>query len=143
MARLHPQFSIAQDLWEALAHGDAVQLRAVLSPKVQLRIYGGGALGGTFIGIDAVLDVLASLGDLTDELRSDLLDIFANDRGAVLRTRLEARRGSQELRVEQLVVLVIEDDRVVQMTSVTSDQEQSNRFWKAAPSRDGDAPRLD
>jgi hypothetical protein len=81
--------------------------------------------------------------DLTDELRFDLIDIFVNDRGAVLRTRLEARRGSQELRVEQLLMLMIEGGRIVQMTSVTNDQDQSNRFWKATPSRAGETPRSD
>jgi ketosteroid isomerase-like protein len=142
VAKVHPHFWVAQKLWDAVAHGDAAQLRAILSPKIQWRIYGEGDLAGSFIGIDAALDVLASMGDLADELRFDLIDIFVNDRGAVLRTRLEARRGSQELRVEQLVVLTIEGDRILQMMSVTNDQDQSNRFWKAAPSRAGEAPRL-
>lgn len=143
MTKAHPHFATAQKLWDAVAHGDAAQLRAILSPKIQWRTYGGGDLAGNFVGIDAVLDVLASVGDLTDELRSDLIDIFVNDRGAVLRTRLEVRRGSQELRVEQLVVLTIEGGRVVQMTSVTNDQDQSSRFWKAAPSRTDEAPQSD
>jgi ketosteroid isomerase-like protein len=142
VAKVHPHFWIAQKLWDGVAHGDAAQLRAILSPKIQWRIYGGGDLAGNYVGIDAVLDVLASVGDLTDEFRSDLIDIFVNDRGAVLRTRLEARRGSQELRVEQLVVLTVEGDRILQMMSVTNDRDQSDRFWKAAPSRTGEAPRL-
>ncbi len=143
MAKVHPHFSIAQKLWDAVAQGDAAQLRTILSPKIQWRAYGGGDLAGNFVGVDAVLDVLASVGDLTDELRSEIIDIFVNDRGAVLRTRLEARRGSQELRVEQLLVLTIKDGRILQMMSVTNDQEQSSRFWKAAPSRAGEAPHLD
>lgn len=137
---IHPHFAIAQRLWDAVAHGDAAQLRAILSPKIQWRTYGGGDLAGTFVGIDAALDMLASVGDLTDELRSDLVDIFVNDRGAVLRTRVEARRGSQELNVEQLVVLTIEGGQIVQMMSVTNDQAQSHRFWKVTPSRSGEKP---
>ena len=137
---MHPHFAIAQRLWDAVAHGDAAQLRAILSPKIQWRTYGGSDLAGTFVGIDAALDVLASVGDLTDDLRSDLIDIFVNDRGAVLRTRVEAHRGSQELKVEQLVVLTIEGDQIVQMMSVTNDQAQSDRFWKGTPSRSGETP---
>ena len=143
MTKVHPHFATAQKLWDAVAHGDAAQLRAILSPKVQWRTYGGGDLAGNFVGIDAALDVLASVGDLTDELRSDLIDIFVNDRGAVLWTRLEARRGSQELRVEQLVVLTIEDGQIVQIMSVTNDQEQSSRFWKARLNRTDETPRSD
>lgn len=141
MARVHPHFAIAQRLWDAVAHGDAAGLRALLSPKIQWRTYGGGDLAGTFVGVDAALDVLASVGDLTDELRSDLIDIFVNDRGAVLRTRVEARRGTHELHVEQLIVLTIDGDQIVQMMSVTNDQEQSNRFWKAERSSAGQGPR--
>ena len=143
MATVHPHSSTAQKLWDAVAHGDAAQLRGILSPKIQWRTYGGGDLAGNFVGIDAALDVLASVGDLTDEFRSDLIDIYVNDRGAVLRTRLEARRGSQELRVEQLVVLTIEGGRIVQMMSVTNDQDQSNRFWKATPGRADEALQSD
>ena len=141
MARVHPNFLIAQKLWDAVAHGDAAGLRALLSPKIQWRTYGGGDLAGTFVGIDAALDVLASVGDLTDDLRSDLIDIFVNDRGAVLRTRVEARRGSHELHVEQLFVLTIDGGRIVQMMSVTNDQEQSSRFWRAKRSYTDEAPR--
>jgi len=143
VAKVHPHFATAQKLWEAVAHGDAAQLRAILSPKIQWRTYGGSDLAGNFVGIDAALDVLASVGDLTDELRSDLIDIFVNDRGAVLWTRLEARRGSQELNVEQLVVLTIEGGQIVQMMSVTNDQDQSNRFWKATPGWADEALRSD
>jgi ketosteroid isomerase-like protein len=139
--RNHPNFSAAQKFWEAVAFGDASQLRAILSPKIQWRTHGAGDLTGTFVGIDAVLDLLASAGDLADELRSDLIDIFVNDRGAVLRSRLEAHRGSEKLSVEQLLILAIEGGRVAQVTSVSNDQIQSNRFWKATPSPAGDAPR--
>ena len=135
MTTTHPHFKIAHELWDALAHGDAAKLREFLSPKVQWRTFGGRDPGGTYVGIDAALDVLASIGDLADELRSDLIDIFVNDRGAVLWTRVQARRGADELRVEQLVVLTIEDGQIVRIMSVTNDQAQSNRFWKATPDR--------
>jgi hypothetical protein len=79
--------------------------------------------------------VLASIGDLADELRTDLIDIFVNDRGAVLWTKVHARRGADELRVEQLVILTIEGGQIVRIMSVTNDQAQSNRFWNATPGR--------
>jgi ketosteroid isomerase-like protein len=143
VAKVHPHFEIAHELWDAVAHGDAAKLREILSPKVQWRNYGGGDLAGTFVGIDAVFDLLASLGDLTDELRSDLTDIFVNDRGAVLWLRVQARRGLDELRVERLVILTIEDGHIVQIVSVTNDQVQSDRFWKATPGRADQALRSD
>jgi ketosteroid isomerase-like protein len=141
VVRNRPNFSAAQKFWEAVAFGDASQLRTILSPRIQWRSHGAGDLTGTFVGIDAVLDLLASAGDLADELRSDLIDIFVNDRGAVLRSRLEARRGSEKLSVEQLLILAIEGGRVAQVTSVSNDQIESNRFWRATPSRAGDALR--
>lgn len=131
----HPHFSIAQRFWEAVASGDARQLQEILSPKIQWRSYGAGDLTGIFVGVDAVLDLLASAGDIADELRSDLIDIFVNDRGAVLRFIVEANRGSDELHIEQLLVLAIEENRVVQATSVPTGQGQSNQFWTAREKR--------
>jgi ketosteroid isomerase-like protein len=141
VARVHPHIAIAQKLWDAVAHGDAAGLRGILSPKIEWRTYGGGGFAGTFVGIDAALDRLASMGDLTDELRSDLIDIFVNDRGAVLWTRVEARRGSERLHVEQLIVLTIEGDQIVRIMSVTNDQDQSKRFWNAERSHADEAAR--
>jgi len=127
----HKNISIGERLWEAVAAGDAAGFRDLLSPEIRWRSHGTGDITGIFVGIDAVLDYMASAGDLVDKLRSDLIDIFVNDRGAVLWYVVEANRGEKELHSEQFLLLEIEDDRVVRGTVVPASQQQTNSFWRA------------
>jgi ketosteroid isomerase-like protein len=122
--------SIGERLWEAIAAGDAEGFREILSPEIRWRSHGTGDITGIFVGVDAVLDYLASAGDLVDKLRSDLIDIFASDRGVVLWYVVEANRGERELHSEQLLLLEIEGDRVVRGTVIPVSQQQTNRFWR-------------
>lgn len=126
----YKNISIGERLWEAVAAGDAAVFRELLSPEIRWRSHGTGDITGIFVGVDAVLDYMASAGDLVDKLRSDLIDIFVNDRGVVLWYVVEANRGEKELHSEQLLLLEIEDDRVVRGTVIPVSQHQTNRFWK-------------
>ena len=88
----HPNTEFATTLWDAVALGDADSVRGLLADDVVWQAGGHHALSGMFEGPDAVLDYLARVGESTDELSTELIDIFANDRGAVVVYHLSARR---------------------------------------------------
>lgn len=125
--------AIGEQLWEAIAAGDAAKFSELVSPAIRWRSHGTGDITGIFVGVDGVLDYLASAGDLVDKLRSDLIDIFVNDRGAVLWYVVEANRGEKELHSEQLLLLEIEDERIVRGTVIPVSQHQANAFWTTTP----------
>lgn len=127
--------AIARELWDAIASADVAALKRVLSPKTIWRMPGRSPLAGTFEGVDAVLGLMAKVGELSDELDSILIDVFTNDDGAVLRYGIQARRGDKLLETEHLFMIRIEMGQVTEAVFAPVDQERYDRFWLDEPRR--------
>jgi ketosteroid isomerase-like protein len=124
---------VSHRLWNAICDGDPDGIRGILSPRIQWRSYGAGDLSGIFTGAEAVLDLLASAGDLVDEINSKLIDVFSSENGAVLRYTVDAYRGSKEIHLEHILVLEIRDELIVEAVSIPSEQKYSGAFWSLEP----------
>ena len=132
MSGEHPNVSLVRRLWEAGACGDADTICEIYSPDVVLRAHGAPApVVGEFKGIAEVLDFLARLGELVDDSRAELLEIYASDTGAVARYRSVATRGGKHLDLQYLYALTIERGRVVRATLVPMDQRRHEEFWRS------------
>jgi ketosteroid isomerase-like protein len=125
----HPHFVVARRLWDAIALGDAAALRLLLSEKSLWKLCGNSPLAGSYLGIDAILDFLARVGELTDDLRSDLLEIFVGDRGGVIRYRVQAVRGTQQLDTEHLFRFRVKEGRIVEAVFAPIDQYGYDEFF--------------
>ena len=125
----HPNIEFATGLWDAVALGDPDSVRAFLADDVVWQAGGQHALSGVFEGPDAVLDYLARVGERADELRTELIDIFANDRGAVVVYHLSARRELKRLETDLFLELEIREGELVRARSASFDQVASNEFW--------------
>jgi ketosteroid isomerase-like protein len=130
-AKPHPHLVIARHLWDGIATADVGLLREVLTSKCVWRMYGRSPLAGTYVGVDAILGFMAEVGERSDELQADLVDIFVSERGAVLRYAIEARRGTHALAIEHLLLTRIEHGRIVEAVFAPLDQEKYDRFWLA------------
>ncbi len=126
----HPNRVVARRFWEAAAAGDPEAILALFSPDTVWRALGDNPIAGEYHGPEKVLGYMARLGETVDELRSDLDDIFVSDRGAVIRYHVAARRGPKRLDGDYVMILVIEAGRILEVTVVPSDQQQSNAFWR-------------
>ena len=109
----HPHAMVVRRLWEAAARGDGVGVSEMYDAGAVLRAPGHCPMAGEFKGPDAILDYLGRMGEQVDDLRSELLDIYTSDAGAVIRYRTVADRGAQHLDMEFLYVIRIEHGRIV------------------------------
>lgn len=126
----HPNRAVARRFWEATAAGDPELIVSILSPDVVWRVHGEHSLAGEYHGPAKVLDYLARLGELVDELRSDLLDIYTSERGAVIQHRTTGRRGPKHLENDVFTILAVDGGRIVEGVVVAADQRISNEFWR-------------
>lgn len=125
----HPNSEFATALWDSVAEGDSEAVRGLLADEVVWHAGGHHALSGEFEGPDAVLDYLARVGESTDELSTELTDIFVNDRGAVVVYHLSARRELKRLETDLFLELEIREGKLARARSVSFDQVASNEFW--------------
>lgn len=131
----HDNLVIARKLWDAIAMGDAPVLRDLLSEKCTWRMPGSSALAGAYVGADAILGFMAHVGELADDLHSDLIDIFVSEEGAVLRYGIHAVRGSQRLDTEHLFTIRIECGRITGAVFAPIDQHEYDRFFTPGQAR--------
>lgn len=127
--REHKNFIVARKLWDAIAMVDVPALNELLSDKCTWRMPGSSPLAGCYVGADAILEFMAHVGELTDDLQSDLIDIYVSEEGAVLRYSVHAVRGSERLDTEHLFPIRIEDGRITGAVFSPVDQLEYDRFF--------------
>jgi ketosteroid isomerase-like protein len=125
----HRNAELARRLWLAIADGDADAIRELFSRTVVLHSYGHNPLSGDYHGPDGVLDYLALAGEESDELKSSLEGVYANDDGAILLFHVSARRGAKMLEMDFLLHLGIHRAKIGSMRVVPMDQHQNDHFW--------------
>jgi ketosteroid isomerase-like protein len=131
---MHRNEDVTRRMWTAVADGDSEALEEVLAPGVIWRSVGNNPLSGEYFGPSAVIEYMAKIGDLADELTSTLEEIFTNSNGAVALHRVQARRGPRSLDMEYVIRLRISDGQVVSALSIPIDQAANDEFWSDAAS---------
>jgi ketosteroid isomerase-like protein len=124
---------ITERLWNAIATADIAELGRVISPRAVWRMPGRSPQAGTYEGLDEILGFMAIAGELSDELESNLLEIFTNERGAVLRYAIHATRGDRVLDIQHLFMVKIKDGLIVEGVFAPIDQERYDDFWLDRP----------
>ena len=132
----HHNARVARRLWEAISRGDVEAFLALTSPDVVWRARGENPLALETKGQAATLEFLANAGDAVDDLRMQVLDIFASDRGAIVHYAMNAHRGPRSIAGELYLRLRMEGDRVAEAELIAADAAGNDAFW-----RDASAPR--
>jgi ketosteroid isomerase-like protein len=125
----HRNLEVANRLWHSIATADCDALRALFSPRIEWTSYGQGALSGHFYGTTAALDLMARCGELVDELSASLGDVYASEKGAIIRYRLRADHGPRHLDTEHLLILEIDEQRITGLVTIPMDQDANDRFF--------------
>ena len=113
----HPNALLAEAVWEAAARGDADALAGLLHDEVTWVAYGIRS-DEPRVGREAVLDFLAEVGEVADDLRSDLVDILVSGTRAAILLRLRVRRGDRTADTRVLLLCEIEDGRIREIRSL-------------------------
>lgn len=127
----HPHVDLALSLWQATSESDVARIAQLLDPRVTWSFLFAGSTEGEAKGVDEVITSLARTGELVDDLCSELIDVYASDRGAVLLYRLEASRGPRNLSTDVLLQLDIDGGRVVAARSMPVRSDENRSFWLA------------
>ena len=126
---MHRNEDVTRRMWTAVADGDSDALEEVLAPGVIWRSVGNNPLSGEYFGASAVMEYMAKIGNLADELTSTLEEIYTNSNGAVALHRVQAKRALRSLDMEYVIRLRICEGQVVSALSVPIDQATNDEFW--------------
>lgn len=131
MPKGHHHLALVHRLWNAGARGDADALLELYAPDAVLRAHGSQSpMAGEFKGIAEIIDYFARSGEIVEDSRSEILAVYTNASGAVIRYRTIATRGPKQLDMQYLYVVAIENGRIVEATLVPTDQRANDAFWR-------------
>ena len=129
MHHVDPHRQLAHRVWDATARGDVDSLLQIYAPDVVMWVRGRNPLCGEYKGTTAVLEQFARFAERVDELRSDLLEIYSSEDGALIRYRVEATRGEHHLDAEFHLSFRVAAGRIYEVEIVASDPERTDAFW--------------
>jgi ketosteroid isomerase-like protein len=127
----HPNQTIARELWDAIADADPQAIHKLFSDETVWTVRGSSPRAGVHLGTDAIMEFLAEVGEGCDEMSATLIDISVSERGAVIHYSVDARRGELHLETDQLLLIRIQEAKIVSAVLAPVDQEAHDRFWSA------------
>ena len=131
----HPNAELARLVWDAIARGDADGLRAFLAPDLVWRATARGTpWAGVHRGADAAVDLLARVGEATDVLAAQLVDILASDARLLVLFHVQLAMKGRRVELDYLLLARVEDGRFAEVwTALTEHRAQlaASEVWTA------------
>jgi len=125
----HSNTAIAQRAWDAVSRSDAEALGEILAPDVVWHATGNTPWRGNHTGLDAVLDYLARVGELTDVFDARLTDILASESRVLIVFEVRVEHAGRQIELGYLVLAHIEDGRAHEVWTSPLDPDALAHFW--------------
>lgn len=127
----HPNESIVRALYDAFSTADMPRIDALLADDVTWHAPGTAQHAGIRRGKEELFASMGRLAQLTARtLRSEVRDVLANDRRAVVLQRTRAQRdGQPPLDDLEVIVFEIRDGRVVEVWEHPGDLYAMDAFF--------------
>jgi ketosteroid isomerase-like protein len=131
--REHPNVELARRAWDAISRGDAESLRETMSPDVRWQATARGTpWAGEHRGHEAVVDMLARVGEVSDFFQAELVDVLASDDRALFVFHAVFRLRGRVAELDYLLLGRIVDGRFSELWTAPLDPGAMARLW--APS---------
>jgi uncharacterized protein len=126
----HPHAALMRRTYEAFKRGDFAALSEYFHEDLVWHVPGVSPVSGAHRGRDAVFAYFGQLMELSGgTFTAETTDIGASDRHAFSLERLKGQRAGKTLDVGLVLVVRVEDGRLVEARDFFSDQTAWDDFW--------------
>ena len=127
----HPNEDLVREGYAAFGTGDlAVLKERVFAEDIVWHFPGRSPFGGSFEGVDAVLDWLTRTAvESGGTIRLEVHDVLANDEHAVSLTSISAEREGRSYSDVSVQVFHFSDGKVSEVWSHPGDLYANDEFW--------------
>jgi ketosteroid isomerase-like protein len=126
----HPNTLLARRAWDASSRGDAEALRATMHEDIVWRATARGApWAGTHKGRDAVVEVLARVGEVSEGFKARLVDILVSDERVLFVFHMSLRRRGRVAEVDYVMLGTLRDGLFSEMWTTPLDPATIENFW--------------
>jgi ketosteroid isomerase-like protein len=125
----HPHALLAKLAWEAVSAGDVDAFADVCRENLVWHVSGRGKRSGTYRGLSAVIDYLASVGEDADRFDLTLEDILVGGEFASVLFQASGSRGDRRIETGYILLVRIEGSQLAEVWTVPRDQHAVDEFW--------------
>ena len=126
----HPIRVLAEEAWEAVSRSDIDTLRQLWHPDLVWHARGPTPWAGDHQGVDAILDFLAGIGELTEIFDASLEDLLVSDERVLLLFHVRMARGIHREEFDYQLLGRVIDERVVEIWTAPLDPAALAAFWR-------------
>jgi ketosteroid isomerase-like protein len=122
--------ALAHRAWDAISRGDAAALRETLTSDVVWRATARNTpWAGVHRGPDAVVDLLARVGEASDFFSAELADVLASEERLLFVFHMTLRRKGRIAQLDYLLLARVRDGRMAEMWTAPLDPATIESFW--------------
>jgi len=125
----HPNAAIARRAWNAVSRADGDSLSEILAPGIVWHATGATPWRGVHRGIDAVLDYLARVGELTETFDASLVDVLTSADRVLLFFHVIIENETQKTDLDYLLLARLRDGLTHEVWTSPLDPEALARLW--------------
>jgi ketosteroid isomerase-like protein len=125
----HPNALIAKRAWQAVSEADVDTLRKLWGEDIVWHVTTRNPWCGEHVGLEAVLDYLANLGDSGDAYNSTLVDVLASDERALLLCGVSAAREGHSVESQYVILARFEGEKIVEVWTLPVEPEVLAAYW--------------
>ena len=129
----HPNAELATRAWEAVATSDVDALKELWAPDILWHVTSDNPWFGDHVGIDAVIDYLAAMGEAGEIFDSHVIDVLVSDDRVLLVTGVTARRFDKHVETSGCMLARIENAKIAEVWSLPLDPKVFTGFWEGPP----------
>ncbi len=122
---------LAERAWNAVSRADADTLSELLAPDIVWHATGNTPWRGEHRGLAAILDYLASVGELTEVFDANLTDVLSSESRVLIVFHVKVERAGRKVEIDYLVLARIEGGRATEVWTSPLDPDALARFFTA------------
>lgn len=115
--------------WQAVADGDVDALSSVIDEKAVWVATGEAPWAGRHDGLDAIIHMLATVGERMASYDANIIDVLASDDRVALLYHVLATIGERKLDLDYLLLAKVEGGRITQLETYPTQPEVLRSFW--------------
>jgi ketosteroid isomerase-like protein len=138
----HPNEVLMHRAWEAVANGDVEDLRTVVGEKAAWTATGANPWAGRHEGFDAILDLLARIGEEMETFDANITDTLVSEGRVATLLHATARIGGHQFECDYLLLMNVDHELITEVWSCPLDPQAILDFWARVRDAQGLSARL-
>jgi len=125
----HANAELARRAWNAISRADIDEIEPMFAPDIVWHATGNAPWRGDHHGLDAILDYLGQVGELSEVFDASLTDVLSSDERVALVFHVRLERQGQTIEIDYLLMARVQDGITQEVWTCPLDPDALALLW--------------